>query len=155
MEKLELEDEPRKWWNQWKSGKKWNIHQDLYNMWEISIWLVMDKVTNHVNILRCDRICFTCSLKMLTSHSIHHPLHIPIVTYEGIPQNITLRFALYRIAENNSCNHRALSTSPVENFFGELSAMEFIGLGCPKSTDIMHLMGHVIQLIQHHLDPNR
>ena len=84
-----------------------------------------------------------------------HIKGIPIVTYEGILQNITLRFAFYRLAKGNRYNHRALSTLPVENFFGELSAMEFSRLGCPKSTDIMRLMGHVIQLIAHRLDPNR
>ena len=84
-----------------------------------------------------------------------HIKGIPIVTYEGILQNITLRFTFYRLAKGNRYNHRALSTLPVENFFGELSAMEFSRLGCPKSTEIMRLMGNVIQLIAHRLDPNR
>ena len=71
---------------------------------------------------------------------------IPIVMYEGILQNISLRIAMYKYAKNNSYNQRAISTLLVENFFGDLMAVEFSGLGCPKSTDIMRLMAHVIQL---------
>ena len=80
---------------------------------------------------------------------------IPIVTYESILQNISLHIAMYKYAKNNSYNQRAISTLPVENFFGDLTAMEFSGLGCPKSTDIMRLMAHVIQLNHHRLDPTR
>ena len=71
-----------------------------------------------------------------------HIKGIPIVMYEGILQNISLRIAMYKYAKNNSYNQRAISTLPVENFFGDLTAMEFSGLGCPKSTDIM---AYVIQ----------
>ena len=84
-----------------------------------------------------------------------HIKGIPIVTYEGILQNISLHIAMYKSAKNNLYNQRAISTFPVENFFGDLMAMEFSGLGCPKSTDIMRLMAHVIQLNHHRLDPTR
>ena len=84
-----------------------------------------------------------------------HIKGIPIVTCEGILQNISLHIAMYKFAKNNSHNQRAISTILVENFFGDLKAMEFSGLGCTKSTDIMRLMAHVIQLNHHRLDPTR
>ena len=84
-----------------------------------------------------------------------HIKGIPIVMYEGILQNISLCIAMYKYAKNNSYNQRAISTLPVGNFFGDLTAMEFSGLGYPKSTDTMRLMAHVIQLNHHRLDPTR
>ena len=80
---------------------------------------------------------------------------IPIITYEGILQNRTLHIAMYKMCKDNTYNQRSLSTLAVENFFGDLTSMEFSGLGCPKSTDIRKLMGHIIQLNKHRLDPTR
>ena len=77
---------------------------------------------------------------------------IPIVMYKGILQNISLRKAMYRMAKNRRYNQHSVSTLAVENFFRDLTAMEFSGFGCPKSTDIMKLMGHVIQLNHHRMD---
>ena len=80
---------------------------------------------------------------------------IPLVTYEGILQNITLRFAAYKLSKFGTYNQCSLSTLCMENFFGDLTSMEFSGLGCPKSTDIPRLMSHVIQLNSHRLNPTR
>ena len=84
-----------------------------------------------------------------------HIKGIPIVMYEGILQNISLHIAMYKYAKNNSYNQKAICTLPVENAFDDLTAMEFSDLGCPKSTDIMRLMAHAIQLNHHRLDPTR
>ena len=62
---------------------------------------------------------------------------------------------MYKMCKGNTYNQRLLSTLAVENFFGDLTSMEFSGLGCPKSTDIRKLMGHVIQLNKHRLNPTR
>ena len=78
---------------------------------------------------------------------------IPIVTYEGILQNISLRKAMYRMAKNRRNRQCSVSTLAVEKFFGDLTAMKFSGLGCPKSTNIMKLKGHVIQLNHHRMNP--
>ena len=80
---------------------------------------------------------------------------IPLVTYEGILQNITLRFAAYKLSKFSTYNQHSLSNLCVKNFFGDLTSMEFSGLGCPKSTDILRLMSHVIQLNSHRLNPTR
>ena len=61
-----------------------------------------------------------------------HMKGIPIVTYKGILQNISLRIAMYRLAKNRRYNQCSVSTLAVDNFFGDLTAMEFSGLGCPK-----------------------
>ena len=82
-----------------------------------------------------------------------HVKGIPIIMYEGILQNISLKIAMHRMAKNRRYNQHSVSTLAVENFFGDLTAMDFSGLGCPKSTDIMKLMGHVIQLNHHRMDP--
>ena len=84
-----------------------------------------------------------------------HIKGIPVVTFEGILQNISTRIALYKYAKNHTYNQCAVSTLSVENFFGQITSMEFSGLECPKSTDVMRPMGHAIQLIHHRLDPNR
>ena len=68
----------------------------------------------------------------------------PLVTYEGILQNITLRFATYKLSKFGTYNQCSLSTLCIENYFGDLTSMEFCGLGCPKSTDILRLMSHVL-----------
>ena len=61
---------------------------------------------------------------------------IPVVTYEGILMNNAHRYNLYYHLKDGYYNQRAFSTLDVENVFGDLTAMEFSGLGCPKSTDI-------------------
>ena len=82
-------------------------------------------------------------------------LGIPIVTYEAILQNTTLRIILYTMVKENTYCQRAISTLQVETFFGDLQSMEFSGIGCPKSTDIPKLLAHVIQLNHHRLDAKR
>ena len=80
---------------------------------------------------------------------------IPLVTYEGILQNITLRFAVYKLSKFGTYNQHLLSTLCVENFFGDLTSMEFGRLRCPKSMDIPRLMSHIIQLNSDRLNPTR
>ena len=77
---------------------------------------------------------------------------IPVVTYEGILMNNAHRYNHYYHLKDGYYNQRAFSTLNVENFFGYLTAMEFSGLGCPKSTDICCLMSHTLQLTHHRLD---
>ena len=79
---------------------------------------------------------------------------IPIVTYEGILVNNCHRLNLYQVLKNGY-NHRAFSTLNVENFFGDMTSMEYSGLGCLKSMDIFCLMSHSLQLTCHRLDPTR
>ena len=69
--------------------------------------------------------------------------------------NISPRINLYNISKIGTYNQRSVSTLAVETFLGDLNAMEFSGLSCPKSTDTHRLMSHVIQITQHILDPQR
>ena len=62
---------------------------------------------------------------------------------------------MYKLCKYNTYNHRAFSTVAIENFFGDIQAMEFSGLGCLKATVIHKLMAHVMQLTKHQLDPDR
>ena len=80
---------------------------------------------------------------------------IPIVCYEGILVNNCLHIQLYNLCKGRKYNSRSFSTLNVENLFGDMTAMEFSGLGCPKSTDIFCLMSHGMQMMFHHLDATR
>ena len=80
---------------------------------------------------------------------------MPVVTYKGILMNNAHRYNLNYHLKDGYYNQRAFSTLNVENFFGDLTAMEFSGLGCPKGTDICHLMSHTLQLTHHRLDPTQ
>ena len=84
-----------------------------------------------------------------------HVKGIPLVCYEGLLMNTTMRIYMYKICKYNTYNHRAFSTVAIESFFGDLQSMEFSGLGCPKATVIHKLMAHVMQLTKHRLDPER
>ena len=79
---------------------------------------------------------------------------IPIVTCEGILVNNCHKLSLYQALENGY-NYRAFSTLNVENVFGDMTSMEYSGLGCLKSMDIFCLMSHSLQLTCHLLDPTR
>ena len=74
---------------------------------------------------------------------------IPIVCYEGILVNNCLHIHLYKLCKGRKYNSRSFSTLNVENLFSNMTAMEFSGLGCPKSTDIFHLMSHGMQMMFH------
>ena len=80
---------------------------------------------------------------------------IPIVCYEGILVNNCLCIHLYNLCKGRKYNSRSFSMLNVENLFGNMLAMEFSELGCPKSTDIFQPMSHGMQMMFHHLDATR
>ena len=57
---------------------------------------------------------------------------ISIICYEGLLMNTTIQIYMYK-----------------QNFVGDIQAMEFSGLGCPKATVIHKRMAHVMQLTKY------
>ena len=80
---------------------------------------------------------------------------ITVHTFEAILITISTRFILYATCDLGHYNHHAISTLGIESFFSELTRMEFSGLGTPKSSDILKLISHIIQLNQVKHDPDR
>lgn len=84
-----------------------------------------------------------------------HYRGIPIVTYEGILQNISTRLSLYQLARGNKYNHRAISTLGVESFFSDLSRVDFTQTGCPKACQIPKIMSAVCEVNNHKHNPSK
>lgn len=84
-----------------------------------------------------------------------HVKGLPIVTYEGILHNISMRLILYSIANNNTYNQRSVSTLGIESFFADLSRAEFTQTGCPKACQIPKLMSAVCEINTHKHNPNK
>ena len=80
---------------------------------------------------------------------------IPIVCYECILVNNCLQIHLYKLCKGRKYNSQSFSTLNVENFFRDMMAVEFSGLGCSKSTDKFRLMSHGMQMMFHCLDATR
>ena len=69
--------------------------------------------------------------------------------FEGFLQRIDTLIQLYAVVKSGSFNQRSVSSLVNETFFGELSEIEPIKLGCPKAISIPRLMSTVTEL-QHY-----
>ena len=53
-----------------------------------------------------------------------HVKGIPVNCYEGLLMNTTIRIHMYKLCKYNTYNCRAFLTVAIENFFGDIQAME-------------------------------
>lgn len=77
---------------------------------------------------------------------------IPIITYAGMLQNISVRMALYQQAKCCTYNHRSISSLVCESFFSTVSSRDPGKTGCPKSVDVPKIMSDMIILEQYKQD---
>ena len=80
---------------------------------------------------------------------------MPVTTFEAIMHTISTRFILFDLAAKKTYNPRAIGTLGIESFFGDLTRMEFSGMGCLKSCDIPKLISHIVELNAVKHDPER
>ena len=157
MEKFEAEDEGK------ENAKPRNIHHKVVKSFVRCIrnWYLACDACGYTPI---ERITMLQEFFDLLTENVDvssypppttHVKGILIVCYKGLLMNTTTRIYMYSLCKYNIYNHRAFSTVAIENFFSDLQAMEFSGLGCPKATVIHKLMANVMQLTKHRLDPDR
>ena len=84
-----------------------------------------------------------------------HIKGIPIITYEGILQEISTRILLYSLSASGTYNNRAISTLGIKNFFSSLSKADFTMTGCPKSMQIHKIIPVMMQYNTHKHDPDK
>ena len=65
-----------------------------------------------------------------------HVKGIPVITYEGLLQCISMQINLYQLSQNGTYNNHAISTLGIESFFSSLSQADLTMTGCPKATQI-------------------
>ena len=80
---------------------------------------------------------------------------IPIITYEGILQNISVRLSLYSISHFNTYNARSISSLVCESFFSTVSSKDPGKTGCPKAVDVPKIMADMIVIEQYKQDSMR
>ena len=150
MEKFEAEDDTK------ENGKPRDLHQKVVKSSRfvrcIRNWYLACDAHGYTPI---ERITMLQEFFDLLTENVDfssypppttHVKGIPIVCCKGLLTNMTIRIYMYSLCKYNTYNHRAFSMVAIENFFGDLQAMEFSGLGCPKTTVIHKLMAHVMQL---------
>ena len=152
MEKFEAEDEAK------ENAKPRNIYQKVVKsskfMRCIRNWYLACDAHGYTPI---ERITMLQEFFNLFTENVDfssypppttHVKRIPIVCYEGLLMNTTIKIYMNSLCKYNTYNHRAFSTVAIENFFGDLQAVKFSELGCLKATVIHKLMAHVMQLMQ-------
>ena len=79
---------------------------------------------------------------------------VPIVTYEAILMNVTVRLAMYAFCEHKTYNHRALSTLAAENFFSTMGSFAGTATTTPKAVNICTIMSDVtfINMVKNETD---
>ena len=80
---------------------------------------------------------------------------IPIITYEGILQNISVRLSLYSISHFNTYNARSISSLVCESFFSTVSSKDPGKTGCPKAVDVPKIMADMIVIEEYKQDSMR
>ena len=80
---------------------------------------------------------------------------IPIITYEGILQNISVRLSLYSISHFNTYNARSISSLVCESFFSTVSSKDPGKTGCPKAFDVPKIMADMIVIEEYKQDSMR
>ena len=77
---------------------------------------------------------------------------IPIITYAGMLQNISVHMALYQQAKCCTYNHCSISSLVCESFFSTVSSRDPGKTGCPKAVDVPKIMSDMIILEQYKQD---
>ena len=80
---------------------------------------------------------------------------IPIITYEGIVQNISVRLSLFSVSKFGTYNACSISSLVCESFFSTVSSKDPGKTGCPKAVDIPKIMGDMIVIEQYKQDAFR
>ena len=71
---------------------------------------------------------------------------IPVVTYVGILQNISVRMCLYKVSKFKTYNPQSISSLVCESFFSTMSSRDPGKTGCPKAVDIPKIMSDMITI---------
>lgn len=71
---------------------------------------------------------------------------IPVITYTGILQNISVRMSLYEISKFKTYNPRSISSLVCESFFSTISSRDPGKTGCPKAVDVPKIMSDMITI---------
>ena len=80
---------------------------------------------------------------------------IPIVTYAGILQNISVRLSLYNVSKFGTYNHRSISSLVCESFFSTMASKDPGQTGCPKAVDVPKIMSKLMTIEQYKQDSLR
>ena len=80
---------------------------------------------------------------------------IPIITYAGILQNISVRLSLYSISKFRTDNHRSISSLVCESFFSTMASKDPGKTGCPKAVDVPKIMSDMITIEEYKQDALR
>ena len=80
---------------------------------------------------------------------------IPIVTYAGILQNISVRLSLYTTSKFRTYNHRSISSLVCESFFSTIASKDPGKTGCPKAVDVPKIMHDMITIEEYKQDSLR
>ena len=80
---------------------------------------------------------------------------IPVITYAGILQNISVHLSLYQIAKCKTYNPRSISSLVCESFFSTMSSRDSGKTGCPKAVDVPKIMSDMITIEEYKQDTLR
>ena len=80
---------------------------------------------------------------------------IPIITYAGILQNISVRLSLYTISKFHTYNHRSISSLICESFFSTMASKDPGKTGCSKAVDVPKIMSDMITIEEYKQDALR
>ena len=80
---------------------------------------------------------------------------IPIITYAGILQNISVRLSLYTISKFCTYNHRSISSLICKSFFSTMASKDPGKTGCPKAVDVPKIMSDMITIEEYKEDALR
>ncbi|MCG8625032.1 MAG: hypothetical protein MJE68_23910, partial [Proteobacteria bacterium] len=80
---------------------------------------------------------------------------IPIITYAGILQNISVRLSLYKVSKFGTYNHRSISSLVCESFFSTMASKDPGKTGCPKAVDVPKIMSDMITIEEYKQDSLR
>ena len=77
---------------------------------------------------------------------------IPIITYAGILQNISVRLSLYTISKFRTYNHQSISSLVCELFFSTMASKDPGKTGSPKAVDVPKIMSDMITIEEYKQD---
>ena len=80
---------------------------------------------------------------------------IPIITFAGILQNISVRLSLYTVSKFGTYNHRSVSSLVCESFFSTMASKDPGKTGCPKALDVPKIMSDMITIEEYKQDSLR
>ena len=80
---------------------------------------------------------------------------IPVITYPGILQNISVCLSLYQIAKCKTYNPPGISSLVCESFFSTMSSRDPGKTGCPKVVYVPKIMSDMITIEEYKQDTLR